>query len=260
MENQNNESQSDVVLNEHDQAMVDKVDSHEAGVEDTLKTDEEIMLAGKYKSVDELEKAYEHLQSKMGKAEEEEGEEVTEASQSEEDYIEDTSKEIAQEIASEAGIDYSAMQDEYQESGSLSQETYDTLSEAGIPTEMVDAYIAGQEALSQNTIQSMYSIAGGEQEYGDMVSWAQENLRESEIEAFNNSLINESTSHFAINGLYARYNADKGPNLVKGSTSNRPSGGFASTQEMMVEMAKPQYKKDPAFRAEVQRRVAVSNF
>jgi hypothetical protein len=235
--------------------MVDKVDQHADSVEDTLKTDEERMLAGKYKTVEDLEKAYEHLQNKLGQPEE--GDDVEEEVVSE-NTVE--SKEAAQEVAEEAGIDYTAMESEYQELGGLSQETYEVLADAGIPETMVDAYIAGQEALTQTTITKMYDIAGGEQTYNDMIGWAQDSLSASEIDAFNSSLINEGTSEFAINGLYARYSAEKGPNLVRGNTTNRPSGGFASTQEMMVEMAKPQYKKDPAFRAEVQRRVAVSSF
>lgn len=254
MENpvENQESNTDVpVLNEHEQAMVDKVDSHAEGVDDSLKTDEDRMLAGKYKNVEDLEKAYEHLQSKLGQ---------TEENAEDADEPVETPRDEAQEIASEAGIDYVAMESEYQELGGLSQETYDTLAEAGIPEAMVDAYIAGQEALTQKTIGSMYDIAGGEEGYNDMISWAQDNLSESEVSAFNDSLVNENTSQFAISGLYARYSAEKGPNLVKGGTTNTPSGGFASTQEMMVEMAKPQYKNDPAFRAEVQRRVAVSKF
>jgi hypothetical protein len=251
-----NESNSteEVQLNEHDQAMVDKVDNHVEGVEDSLKTDEDRMLAGKYKNVEDLEKAYEHLQSKLGNTEEN-TENTTDAEET-------TSKprEEAQELASEAGIDYVAMESEYQENGQLSDNTYAALAEAGIPETMVDAYIAGQEALTNTTISSMHDIAGGESSYNDMIGWAQDTLSESEIDAFNSSLINENTSQFAISGLYARYSAEKGPNLVKGTTTNTPSGGFASTQEMMTEMAKPQYKKDPAFRAEVQRRVAVSNF
>jgi hypothetical protein len=259
--NQEVQNQAEVVLTEaeqqaqHDQAMIDKVDANDAQTEGELQTDQEKMLAGKYKTVEELEKAYEHLQNKLGSSdEEEEEEEEEEAPQAE------SGKEEAEIIAAEAGIDYIAMESEYQELGGLSKETYEALADAGIPETMVDAYIAGQEALTQTTITKMYGIAGGEQTYNDMIGWAQDTLSESEIDAFNSSLINEGTSEFAINGLYARYSAEKGPNLVKGSTTNAASGGFASTQEMMVEMANPRYKKDPAFRAEVQRRVAISSF
>ena len=256
MENQAVENQvsNEATLSEHDQAMVDKIDNHETGVDNSLKTDEERMLAGKYKNVEDLEKAYEHLQSKMGQTEE--------TAETEEVAVEteEAPKEAAEAIVAEAGIDYSAMESEYAELGGLSEETYKSLADAGIPETMVNAYIAGQEAITQNTVSTMHKIAGGEQGYSDMLSWAEDSLSEGEIEAFNDSLTNANTSTFAINGLYARYSAEKGPSLVKGNTTNTPSGGFGSKQEMMTEMASPQYKRDPAFRAEVQRRVAVSNF
>jgi len=254
-----NESQSEeVVLTEseqqaqHDQAMIDKVDANDAKTEGELQTDQEKMLAGKYKTVEELEKAYEHLQSKLGSPEEEEV--------SEEDTETETGKEEAESIATEAGIDYSALEGEYQENGALSEETYEALAEAGIPANMVDAYIAGQEAISQSTIQNMYEIVGGEQEYTEMIDWARDTLAESEVEAFNSSLINESTSAFAIQGLAARFKAEKGPNLLRGSESTTRTGGYASKAEMMNEMANSQYQRDPAYRAEVQRRVALSDF
>ena len=252
---ENNQGQEEVVLTEseqqaqHDQAMIDKVDANDAKTEGELQTDQERMLAGKYKTVEDLEKAYEHLQSKMGQSEDE----------TEEEY-EDTSREDAQSVAADAGIDYVALEGEYQQLGELSTETYEALAEAGIPEAMVDAYIAGQEALTQTTVQNMYDVAGGEAEYASMIEWARDTLPESDIEAFNNSLINEDTSRFAIQGLTARYNAEKGPNLVRGSQSVGRTGGYASKAEMMNDMSNHKYQQDPAYRAEVQRRVALSDF
>ena len=257
---ENNNTQEEVILTEaeqqaqHEQAMIDKVDANEAKTTDSMKTDEEKMLAGKYKSVEELEKAYEHLQSKLGTAEEEGTEE------SDEEEEESSDREAAEAVTTEAGIDYAALEGEYQDNGGLSEETYNALAEAGIPAEMVNAYIAGQEALTQTTVGKMYDIVGGEAEYQDMIAWAQDNLNESEVDAFNSSLVSESTSAFAIQGLAARYNAEKGPNLVRGSQTASRSGGFNSKAEMMRDMSNPQYHQDPAFRAEVQRKVALSNF
>jgi len=259
MENQtqNQEAKQEPTLSEHDQAMVEKVDQSKAQTESSTQTDEQRMLAGKYGSVEELEKAYEHLQSKLGQPAEEE---VSEEAAIEIKEGETPSTEDAQALATEKGIDYSALEKEYQESGNLSEDTYKALADQGIPQNMVDAYIAGQEALSQSVISNMQKVAGGETEYNEMIQWAQDTLSESDVEAFNASLTNENAAQFAIQGLHARFSAEKGPNLIKGGTSPVSSGGFASKQEMMVDMANPQYKRDPAFRAEVQRRVALSNF
>ena len=237
---------------QHEQDMIAKVDEHEGKVDDSMKTDQERMLAGKYKSVEELEKAYEHLQKKMGQ-----GEESAEAPAQEPAPSVDEAK----EVAAEAGIDYSALESEYQENGNLSEDTYKSLEERGIPKNMVDAYIAGQEAIVSTTINKMYDIVGGETQYNDMIQWAQESLSESEVAAFNSSLTSTEATEFAINGLYARYKAEQGPNFIQGQQSrSSTSGGYNSKAEMMREMADPRYGKDPAFRAEVQRRVALSSF
>lgn len=252
---QNQNESPNQSLSDHDQAMVDKVDQHQEGVEDSLKTDEERMLAGKYKSVEDLEKAYEHLQSKLGKQDEDPAE-PTETQET----VDTPKEEEAKQIATDNGIDYDALQVEYQDSGELSGDTYKALEASGIPKTMVDAYIAGQEALTQSTITQMYEVAGGETEYNAMLQWAEESLSESEVNAFNSALTDEAQTKFAIQGLHARYNAEKGPNLIRGQANPAVSGGFASKQEMMAEMSNPQYKRDPAFRAVVQRRVALSKF
>jgi len=253
---QNQQENPQANLSEHDQAMIDKVEQHETEVTESMQTDQERMLAGKYKTVEELEKAYEHLQTKLGQP----AEETATETEAEAPQEEDTTKADAEEVTAQAGIDYTALENEYQETGQLSPDTYKQLEDAGIPQNMVDAYIAGQEALAGQTLNKMYSLAGGESEYNEMVTWAQDNLTESEIQAFNASLANEAQSEFAIKGLYAQYQSAKGPNLVKGEVSNTSTRGFASKQEMMAEMSNPKYKKDPAFRAEVQRRVALSKF
>ena len=238
----------------HDQAMVAKVDAQAANVDTTLQTDQEVMFAGKYKSVEELEKAYEHLQSKMGKPEESHEEpEVPEVTP-------EAPKEEAEQLVATKGIDYSALESEWQDKGSLSEDTYKQLEDAGIPQNMVDAYIAGQEALTQSAIKSMHSIAGGEAEYNDMIEWAQDSLSESEIGAFNSSLTDNAKTEFAIQGLAARYRAEKGPSLIRGSSSPSSSAGFSSKAEMTQAMSNPQYARDPAFRADVQRKVALSSF
>lgn len=257
-ESQNQESQVVLTPEEqqaaHDQAMVAKVDAQAANVDTTLQTDQEVMFAGKYKSVEELEKAYEHLQSKIGKPEESTEEpEVP-------DVTPEAPKEEAEQLVATKGIDYSALESEWQDKGSLSEDTYKQLEDAGIPQNMVDAYIAGQEALTQSAIKSMHSIAGGEAEYNDMIEWAQDSLSESEIGAFNSSLTDNAKTEFAIQGLAARYRAEKGPSLIRGSSSPSSSAGFSSKAEMTQAMSNPQYARDPAFRADVQRKVALSSF
>lgn len=244
-------------LSEHDQAMIDKVNANDVNTTESMKTDEEVMLAGKYKSVEELEKAYEELQSRMGKVESETPP-VEEAVTTENE--EATSKEDAQAAAADKGIDYSLLETEYRDTGALSSDTYKSLEDSGIPRSMVDAYISGQEALTQTAVSDMQALAGGEAQYNDMMEWAMDTLTPAEIDSFNGSLATPSHTEFAIKGLHARYAANKEPSFLKGTTQGSVSGGFVSKHEMMAEMSSPRYAKDPAFRAEVQRRVALSKY
>lgn len=255
--NQSESESQAPTLSEHDQAMIDKVDANDVNTTESMKTDEEVMLAGKYKSVEELEKAYEELQSRMGK-EESATPPVEDTVVKETEGL--TSKEDAEVIAADKGIDYSALQTEYDEKGNLSEETYKSLEASGIPKDMVDSYISGHEAMRQQSINTMQNVVGGEAEYGDMMTWASESLTPQEIASYNQSIEDPSLTEFAIKGLHARYSADKGPSFLKGTTQGSVSGGFVSKHEMMAEMSSPRYAKDPAFRAEVQRRVALSKY
>ena len=63
----------------------------------------------------------------------------------------------------------------------------DTLEEIGIPSDIVDSYIDGQMAIVEGTRQTANAV-GGEQTYTEMVEWAQNNLPEQDIDAFNEQI------------------------------------------------------------------------
>jgi len=140
--------QQEVKLSEHDQAMVDVVDKSNESLKETLQTDidnantigtepeieeGEKLLAGKYKNVEELEKAYTELQSKLGKAD----------APSEEDTAPVDTNE-AENAVEAAGLDFASLESEYDTQGELSEDSFKKLEQAGIPRSAVDQYIAGQ--------------------------------------------------------------------------------------------------------------------
>lgn len=243
---------TDEQIEAHNQEMINRAEANDARAEDAIKTDEERLLAGKYKSVEDLEKAYSELQSKLGQRQEE-----TEAQPEEA-----PSQEEAKETVEQAGLNFDAMYEEYSTNNGLSQATYDSLAKAGISKEVVDNYIAGQEAIQQSAIDSIVNEVGGTQSYQDMVEWAASNLTEAEQNAFNNSLNDEASARFAVQGLYARFRTAN-PSLIGGNRTggqNVNRGGYATKSEMMKDMSSREYKMDSTFRAEVQRKVALSNF
>lgn len=259
MSEEQNQVEENPQLSEHDQEMLEVASQNEEQTNQELRSDEEkVLLAGKYKDVAELEKAYTELQSKMGQ----ESAEAREDASTEETPEVTDSVEEAKETVESKGIDFDGLNSEYSENGELSSETYSSLEQAGLSKEVVDSYIQGQEAIQQQQINALQDEVGGETEYQAMIEWAGSNLSESEQDAFNATLDNAESAKFAIQGLNARYKAAN-PNLIGG---NRTSGagsssrGFTTKSDMMDAMSSPKYKTDHTYRAEVQRKLALSNF
>lgn len=264
MENQEKQNQPN--LSEHEQAMVAKVDENEQKTQELMKPDRDIepsaeekqedLYAGKYKSVEEMEKAYKELESKLGNNNEEGQVQNKEAEAGEPQTTEE-----AKELTEAQGFDYSKLETEFNDNGSLSEGTYQALADKGIPKETVDNYIAGQQAIVTQAQTQLQAIAGGEDGYNQMIVWASENLSEGEKNAFNTSLSDTNQAEFAIKGLYAQYKSTLGPNLVKpGETAPQGTRGYQSKAEMTADMHNPKYKSDPAFRAMVSRKIAQANF
>lgn len=153
--------------------------------------------------------------------------------------------------------------DEYFETGELSEETYKSLEENGIPREMVDMYVNGYEAYANQQQQSLMNEAGGPENYEAMSEWAATALTDQEQEVYNNTVesgdINAAT--MAIRGLYARFQSDGGSpvSLVQGDTSGT-SGAipFSSAKEMTVAMQDPRYGYDSKYRDQIAQRISVT--
>jgi hypothetical protein len=151
---------------------------------------------------------------------------------------------------------------EWGEKGELSEESFSELEKMGIPREYVNRYIEGLSAVGDKQAQSVYQSVGGEQRYQEMIGWAAENFSQDEIDAYNKAVESDAQSQtFALNSLKARFEADRGPEpkFVSGQTK-ATKAGFQSTAEMIRAMSDPRYKTDPAFRADVERRVFNASF
>jgi hypothetical protein len=239
------------------------------------------LLAGKYKSVEDLEKAYKELQAKLGRGEsttpDTEDDDTTTAA---DDQAEDDDKPAgdAREIygdliggkLDEAGIDFQEMNVRWQQSGTLESGDYDQLAEAGFNRDMVDAYLSGLQykaaqdtALSVKEVTSIKESLGGEAEYNKMIQWAGANLPPEEIEGFNQIINTQPMSavKMAVAGLHARYTAVEGrePRLIGGRASKGSSDKFESTAQLVEAMSDPRYSKDPAYQRKVQEKLGRSS-
>ena len=240
-------------------------------------TEEELLLAGKYKSVEELEKGYKELQAKLsqGKPEPDEATEEVEESEAESELEPESrsAKEIYGDLVGsrleEAEIDFSDMNSRWQESGELNADDYSQLDQAGFNKEMVDAYLAGlsyqaakDSALTMQQVNEVKASVGGEAEYSAMIEWASKNLSKEEVEAFD-SIVNTqplSTVKLATAGIYSRYTGANGrePRLIGGRTPRSDGDVFESTAQVVEAMSDPKYHKDLAYRKKVEAKLSRS--
>lgn len=245
---------------------------------DPTATEGQQLLAGKYKSVEDLEKAYQEAQRKLsqrGQVEETE-EEADEADDSEEEKPQSAdAKEIYGDFIGsrleEAEIDFGAMNTRWQETGQLADEDYDQLQEAGFTRDMVDAYLSGLQykaaqdtALTVKEITALKQEYGGEKGYSDMLEWAADNLSEDEIKGFNEIVTGNSTMaavRMAVSGLHAKYTAKAGvePKLIGGRSPKAASDKFESTAQLVEAMKDPRYGQDPAYRRKIEEKLARSS-
>ncbi len=240
------------------------------------------LLAGKYKSVEELEKAYKELQGKLSQgvktppaeeAEADQGEESQEAYDESEQPASNAREIYGDFIGSrleEANIDFTSMSDRFAQTGQLEDSDYTQLEEAGFTRDMVDAYLAGLNYKvaqdSQLTVKQISAIKeeyGGEARYNAMIQWAAENLPKDEQDAFNTVVNTQplNVAKLAIAGLHAKYTAAEGrePKLIGGKAPKSSGEKFESTAQLVAAMSDPRYTSDPAYRAKVEEKLRRSS-
>ena len=229
-----------------------------------------VKFAGKYDSIQDLEKGYEELQKKLGSQEEGDKPEVSESK--EEAAPANASEIYGEYIGSrldEAGVDYQGMNTKWQETGKLEDDDYKALEGAGFSKDMVEAYLDGVQyraeqdsQLAAKEVAAIKNEFGGEQVYSEMIQWAAGNLDKAEVDAFN-SMLKTSNPHqirIAVAGIQAAYmnNAPREPKLVGGRAARADTTKFKSTAQVVAAMNDERYATDPAYRQEVQEKLSRS--
>ena len=160
-----------------------------------IQEQQEQLYAGKYKSAEELEKAYGELQKKLGEKGDEDSEEAGDSEPVESKEDSEETEETSQPSAAAELI--TSASNEFNEKGELTAETIAKFSSMS-SQELVEAYMqvqgqlpqASQEAevadISNAVVNEVKNAAGGETPYNNMVQCARENLAQNSIEAFDN--------------------------------------------------------------------------
>ena len=254
---------------------------------ESLKIGEELMakqdkmLAGKYKSPEELESAYLELQKKLGDAP------ATEEAEPETEYQfynadggvnYDTANEVYGEqlgnLFQSNDIDPFEMSKHFEENnGTLTDDMYSKLESTGLSKEIIDNYLEGVKGnlgmsqenaspvLSESEIKDLKNIAGGERGYEQLMDWAGNNLTAQDAKNYDDVLAtgNKAAISFAVKALMGQYEDANGrdSNIVTGKQSSTEN--YRSMAEVVRDMNKPEYRTDEAFRDDVIRKLAQSN-
>lgn len=214
-------------------------------------------LNEKFKSPEDLAKAYAELEAKLGAA----PEEAAEANAEETPKEEDTSEEKEEDVA--AKVDVSTFEAEYAEKGELSEESYAKLESIGFSRETVDAYKRGQEALAQIATQRLTDAAGGEEELSRVLTWAKTGLTPEQVDKANeifgsNDIEAAVLKMEEVRGLYSKATGADPQKRLEGNPSTRVEG-YGSWAEVTRDMSNPKYKTDKAFQAKVANKLAASS-
>ena len=228
-------------------------------VGEQMVAEQEGLLAGKYKSAEDLEQAYLSLQKKLGQQEEEVDYESSDEGYEEE---EESDEEVSPYAAATSLIN-DASEEYYANDGQLSDETIEQFSEMS-STDLVNAYLEIQAnnpqapqgvEMTEGQVNSVQNAAGGEANYNRVIEWAANNLPNNQIDAFDSVVDsgNPAAIGIAFQGLQRQYDESNGyeGRMLQGKPASSRGNVYRSQAELVAAMGDSRYDTDPAYRADV---------
>ena len=122
---------------------------------------------------------------------------------------------------------------------------------------------ADVETLSEAQAEQLMEMVGGDKAYKSMLEWAGDNFAKEEVEMYDGVMEsgNPNAIFFAVQALQARYNDAVGSDgqLLTGRGAQNTDDSFKSQAELVAAMSDPRYDRDPAYRADLMRRLENSD-
>ena len=227
-----------------------------------MEAEQEQLLAGKYKNAEDLENAYIELQKKLGeKSEPDSTPEVTNEEATEEPTekpTEDVEDNILDTLWDEANAN------------NVSQNTIDKLNsmKSEDVAKLALQYRQKVQAnaprdLSDNEISQLKGVVGGDQNYNNMLQWANQNLQKEEVDMYDKVMDqgNPLACYFAVQALAYRYQDATGRDgqMITGKPPKQVKDVYNSQAEMVKDMEDPRYDDDPAYRQKIMNKIERSN-
>ena len=245
----------------------DEQDSLQVG--EAMQEAQNDLLAGKYKDAQELEKAYVELQKKLGDKGSKDSPKARDSQDSEE-----VESEKGNEDEDKADVDTSkdGILDQLWEQANgkeYSKETLEELSKLD-SIDIADMHLRYRQQVEQSRpqitetqAQDLKNVAGGDQQYSEMLQWAKDNLNPQEVEMFDTVIERGDplAAFFAVRSLSYRYLDAQGREgkMVTGTAPRGDGSQFTSQAEVVQAMSDPRYDRDPAFRQKVMKKLERSD-
>ena len=210
-----------------------------------LEQEQQNLLAGKYKSAEELEKGYLELQKMVSQNQ------PSETSQPE-STVSDKLAEAFESYNSEKKFNADAFED-------ISKE--DLIKAFFENSEEVPQQGNDEADLTQSQVDDLMNRVGGKDQYRQIMDWAVKNLPKNDMETFDSivSQANSSQIAMAVDAVAKRFadaNGHEGVTLQGRAAAN--NNVYRSQAELLREMNDPRYDSDPAYRNDVMTKLANS--
>jgi len=246
---ENAESVNDLSIEEKDSLLIG----------DHMEKQQEKLLAGKYKDAQELESAYKELEKKLGEKSEPVSEDRESTNETEEEGSNDYEPNLLDILWEEGTND------------KLTKETFEQLRNTD-PVEVAKMAMAQRDRMqstpqyrdfSEEDVNQIQGLVGGEENYNQMLGWAQQSMPRQEIDLFDAVMDqgNPLAAYFAVQSMALRYQDSVGREgqMVTGKAPKAQGDVFNSQQEMVEAMNDPKYHDDPAYRDAIMQKLERSN-
>ena len=163
------------------------------------------------------------------------------------------------------GIDFAALEQEYQQNGALSQKSYDTLMQAGYPKEVVDATLAGWEANTKAFVNGVITAAGGEEQFARMQQFIKAQGG-ALVDTYNKAINSGDLGQIKMvienvqNRMTKAYGSGGGAFLPSAGGGTPAPTGFENVNEMTKAINDPRYQVDSKYTKEVIRKIKYATF
>jgi hypothetical protein len=206
---------------------------------------EETPILGKFKSQEDLVKAYQELEKKLSSGNKEPVEKPAV---------------IAEETTPIAGLNVTKYNEEFHTNGSLSDSSYKELENKGFSKDDVNRYIEGQKALVSQFTNTVYDTVGGQERYNQLTTWAADNLPQETINEYNQELAKGNTAKVTQLLEYMAFKAGSAapqqPRRLEGQSTGDVGGikPFSDKSEWQKATGNRLYGKDAKYTNLIDRR------